>query len=62
MLRRILNFYVTTAMNGWLSYDVRPVKYLEVILLGIICYAVVAVIELRRIRRVPMDQALKNVE
>lgn len=62
VLRRILNFYVTTAMNGWLSYDVRPVKYLEVILLGIICYAVVAVIELRRIRRVPMDQALKNVE
>lgn len=61
-LRAILNYYVTTAMNGWLAYDVRPIKYLEVVVLGILCYAVVALLELRRIRRVPMDQALKNVE
>lgn len=61
-LRAILNFYVCTAMNGWLGYDVRFVKYVEVALLGIVSYAVVAIFELRRIRRVPMDLSLKVVE
>lgn len=62
VLRKILDFYLRSAVNGWMEYDVRPVKYLEVVVLGILCYAVVAVLELRRIRRVPMDMALKNVE
>ena len=36
--------------------------YVKMILLGIGAYVVVAVLEYRRIRRVPMEEALKNVE
>lgn len=61
-LKGILNYVIRTSIPGWMEYDVRMIKYLEVIALGILCYAIVAVMELRRIRRIPMDQALKTAE
>ena len=39
----------------------RPV-YVEMIILGVLSYAVVALFEYRKIGKVPMDEALKNVE
>ena len=36
--------------------------YVKMTAIGIVAYAVVAVLEFRRIRQVPMDEALKNVE
>ena len=36
--------------------------YVEMFALGMITYAVVAALEYRKIRKVPMDEALKNVE
>ena len=49
-------------MNGWLSFYVNPVIYPEMFLMGMAAYAAVAWIQFRKIRRVPMDEALKNVE
>lgn len=36
--------------------------YVKMTAIGIAAYGVVAVLEFRRIRHVPMDEALKNVE
>lgn len=36
--------------------------YIKMFLLGLATYGLVAIIEYRRIRKVPMDEALKNVE
>lgn len=49
-------------MTGWLPYWVPKQAYGQMIGSGLLCYLVVAVLELRRISRVPMDMALKNVE
>ena len=49
-------------MTGWISFYLDPKIYLEMFVLGICSYAVVAIVEYRRIRKVPMDTALKNVE
>ena len=49
-------------MTGWIPWDVEPGSYVKVFAMGLVSYAVVALLEMRRIRKVPMDQALKNVE
>ena len=49
-------------VTGWIAYELDPIVLVEMIALGIGCYAVVAILELFKIKRVPMDSALKNVE
>jgi putative ABC transport system permease protein len=48
--------------SGWLSFYIRPMIYLQMLLLGIVSYAVVAVFQFIKIKKVPMEEALKNVE
>ena len=49
-------------MTGYLPYWIDPKIYVEMFVAGVICYGVVAALELKRIGKVPMDMALKNVE
>lgn len=49
-------------MTGWIPLTIRSVIYVKMFVIGVVTYAVVALLEYRRIRRVPMDAALKNVE
>ena len=49
-------------MSGWIPLWIDPSIYWEMLGLGVGSYAVVVLLELRRIKRVPMDEALKNVE
>lgn len=51
-----------SSITGWITFYVDPKIYVEMFLLGITAYGAVAVLEYRKIRRVPMDEALKNVE
>lgn len=57
-------FYVMMleSFTGWLSLYIPNRVYVEMFALGMITYAVVAALEYRKIRKVPMDEALKNVE
>ncbi|MCR4955227.1 MAG: ABC transporter permease [Lachnospiraceae bacterium] len=49
-------------LPGYLPYLVSVDVYVKVIALGIMGYALVALLELVKIGKVPMDMALKNVE
>ena len=49
-------------ISGWIRYQVEPIVFVKMIAMGVGTYAVVAALEYRRLRKVPMDQALKNVE
>ena len=49
-------------MSGWMVIWLDPSVYVKMFLMGIITYAVVAVIEYRKIGKIPMSEALKNVE
>ena len=50
------------SISGWITMWVDPMIYVKMMAIGIASYAVVAALEFRRIRHVPMDEALKNVE
>ena len=51
-----------TSMSGWIPFYVSPILFPEMFAIGILTYAVVAVIEYRKVRKIPMEEALKNVE
>ena len=53
---------VQTMMSGWLPYQVPDRVFGQMFAIGVLCYLAVAVFEFRRIGKVPMDMALKNVE
>ena len=49
-------------MDGWLPAYVPLSSYVMIVLMVIAAYLLVMIIDYRRIKRVPMDQALKNAE
>ena len=65
----IVNFlmeYLCIAMlseyPGWLPYYVPFTAYIEMALAGIIAYAIIAFIQYRKVKKVPLDIALRTVE
>ena len=62
LIRAVFVFCIKIMMNGWIELYMDPMIYLKMFVLGIVTYAVVAALEYRRIRKVPMTDALKNVE
>ena len=51
-----------SSISGWITLWIDPMIYLQMFASGIVTYTVVALLEFRRIKKVPMDEALKNVE
>ncbi len=51
-----------SSVSGWIALWIDPKIYLKMFLIGIGTYTVVSLLEYRRIRRIPMDEALKNAE
>jgi putative ABC transport system permease protein len=49
-------------MTGWIELYVGTPVYVQMAVLGVLAYAVVAAFEYRKIGKVPMDEALKNAE
>jgi len=58
----LLHYMLLLEMTGWLPLTLGKQVYYKMFALGSVSYAVIAVIEYRRISRIPMDQALKTVE
>ena len=48
--------------SGWITYYMPAATYVEVAASGIICYAIVAFLLNRKVKKIPMSDALKNVE
>lgn len=48
--------------SGWITYYMPAVTYVEVAASGIICYAIVAFLLNRKVKKIPMSDALKNVD
>ena len=48
--------------SGWLPYYVSYNIFIKIFLMGILAYAVIAFLQVRKIKKIPMDEALKNVE
>ena len=59
---RIVWAGIMNKMNGWFIFHIGPADILRVIVMVIAAYFIVSLIDMRRIRRIPLTEALKNVE
>lgn len=62
IMKKLFIEMVAAMMSGWITYYVPPVIYGKMFLMGFVTYLAVAALEYRKIRKVPMTEALKNVE
>lgn len=64
--RRIMEFLfqaiMMSSITGWIPFYMDSMIYVKMFGMGIGVYALVAASEYRKIRRIPMDEALKAVE
>lgn len=61
-MRFLFKEIMMTSISGWITFYIDPIIYVEMFLIGASTYAVVALLEYRKIRKVPMDEALKHIE
>lgn len=48
--------------SGWIPFGIATKTYVQCFILAIVSYLVVASMQMHRIKKVPMDEALKNIE
>lgn len=53
---------VLATYSGWFAFVVEPIGYVKMFVFVLIGYLLVMVVDFRRIKRIPMDEALKHVE
>lgn len=61
-LHYVFSDYLYKMMSGYIPYIVSDSCYVKMILLGIVCYIFTAILQMRRIKKIPKADALKNVE
>ncbi len=61
-LKFIFESVLYTRMTGYLPCIISNTCYIEMFILGVCSYAVVAVMQMIKIRKIPKSDALKNVE
>jgi putative ABC transport system permease protein len=54
--------YIMYGMAGWFKFEMDFLPILKCVVMVLVAYTIVALIDLRRIRRIPLTEALKNVE
>ena len=62
MLIPIFTVMMKEMMSGWFPIKLDQMTNIEMIFIGLITYGIVAMLEMRKIRSVKMEEALKNVE
>ncbi len=48
--------------SGWFAFVIKPKGYVKMFFFVLIGYLLVMILDYRRIKKIPMDEALKNVE
>ena len=48
--------------SGWFTFMIKPAGYVKMFMFVLVGYLIVMIFDFRRIRRIPMKEALKNVE
>ncbi len=58
----VFHAMLRTEMNGWFDIKVPPIVIIKMLSAGIISYGVIAFFEYIKIKRIPLEEALKNDE
>lgn len=48
--------------KGWMTFIFDPIIYPQTIAIGCICFLAAYLLELRRVRKIPMNEAIKDIE
>ena len=59
---RGIYYIMMQEINGWLTFYIAPWIYFAMLSMGIVCYSIVHFLQMRRIKRIPLAQALKDME
>lgn len=51
-----------SSFSGWLTFYIEPMVYVKMFFFGIVAYAVVGALQFLKIKKIPMEEALKNAE
>lgn len=62
IIMRQLFFIFMQDFGGWLSCYIEPKIYIEMFLMNLSIYFVVVLLQFMKIKKIPMEEALKNVE
>lgn len=61
----VMNFAwkeILMTYSGWFSFHMEVISYVKMFAFVLIGYVIVMILDFQRIKKIPMDQALKNVE
>lgn len=61
----VMNFAwkeILMTYSGWFSFHMETISYVKMFAFVLIGYVIVMILDFQRIKKIPMDQALKNVE
>lgn len=53
---------IMSGYSGWFSFMIEPAGYVKMFAFVLIGYLIVLFFDFRRIKRIPMEEALKNIE
>lgn len=62
ILKWLFKVYLYTKIRGYLPFMISGTVFVKLFFGGILCYAVTAAFQMRRIGKIPKSDALKNVE
>lgn len=54
--------YMMADMGGWIMLKIRPQIYITMFIMSVASYGIIAALQMRKISKIPLDEALKNVE
>ncbi len=61
-LIRLVYFAMMQRYKGWLSFSIAPEIYPEMFAIGCLCFLATYLLEMRRVRRIALNEAVKDVE
>ena len=60
LLRFVFEMFIVTSISGWIPYWLDPMIYAKMFILGFGTYLIVALLEYRKIQRIPKEEVLKT--
>lgn len=62
VIKKIYYVMMTSMFTGWLDYYVAKDVFVKMVLLNVAAYVLIGILELGKIGKIPMEEALKNAE
>ena len=62
LLMKYIAEFMFFTYSGWLKYSMSVSSMIIIAIAGILAYSVIAYLQMRQVKKIPMEDALKNVE